>query len=106
FTPESVAGATNPPFKGVKCYGVDLRSALDEGIATQPMINLEWLIDAYRNYPNKSKFFNSYFDTLAGGPSLREQIQANKTAEEIRESWKEGLEEFKNIRSKYLLYSE
>ena len=106
FTPESVAGATNPPFKGVKCYGVDLRNALDEGVATQPMINLEWLIDAYRNYSNKSKFFNSYFDTLAGGPSLREQIQANKTAEEIRESWKEGLEEFKNIRSKYLLYGE
>ena len=106
FTPESVAGATNPPFKGVKCYGVDLRNALNEGIATRTMINLEWLIDAYRNYPDKSKFFNSYFDTLAGGPSLREQIQANKTAEEIRESWKEGLEEFKNIRSKYLLYSE
>ncbi|MBP5473915.1 MAG: DUF1343 domain-containing protein [Bacteroidales bacterium] len=106
FTPESVAGATNPPFKGEKCYGVDLRNALDEGIATQPMINLEWLIDAYRNYPNKKKFFSSYFDTLAGGPSLREQIQANKTAEEIRESWKEGLEEFKKIRSKYLLYNE
>lgn len=106
FTPESVAGATNPPFKGMKCYGVDLRNAFADGIAQQPMINMEWLIDAYTSYPDKDKFFTSYFDVLAGGPTLREQIQAGMTATQIRESWKQGLEEFGKIRSKYLLYGE
>ena len=68
------------------------------------MIDLEWVIDAYKNHPEKDKFFTSYFDVLAGGPTLREQIQKGMTREQIRESWKPGLEEFRKIREKYLLY--
>ena len=104
FTPESVVGATNPMFIGEKCYGVDLRNALNDGIVPQPQINLEWIINAYNDFPDKDKFFTRYFDTLAGGPKLRQQIQQGLSAEQIRESWKEGLEKFGKIRSKYLLY--
>lgn len=104
FTPESVPGAKNPPFLGVKCYGTDLRNAIAEKIVPSPFINLEWVIGAYNDYPDKDKFFTKYFDVLASGPVLREQIQRGMSANEIRESWKEGLRAFLKIREKYLLY--
>jgi uncharacterized protein YbbC (DUF1343 family) len=46
----------------------------------------------------------SFFNRLAGTSKLKDQIYAGWTAKEIRETWKPGLEEFKKIRSKYLLY--
>jgi uncharacterized protein YbbC (DUF1343 family) len=104
FTPESVAGAKNPPHLGVKCYGTDLRDAIGMKLVPKPELRLEWVITAYNDFPQKEKFFTSYFDVLAGGPVLREQIQKGMTAKEIRATWKEGLEEFGKIREKYLLY--
>ena len=104
FIPEPMPGATNPRHKGLVCYGLDLRNALADGLVPAPGINLEWIINAYKDYPDKAKFFNGYFDTLAGGTSLREQIQQGKTAEEIKASWKSGLDSFNLIRNKYLMY--
>ena len=104
FIPESVPGAKNPEHLGVKCFGTDLRDALKNKIVPKPELNLEWLISAYRDFPEKDKFFNSYFDVLAGGPVLREQIQKGMTSKQIHDSWKEGLEKFGKIREKYLLY--
>ena len=104
FTPQSVAGAKNPPLLGEKCYGVDLSRAIETGIVPKPQLNLELIINAYNDFPEKDKFFTSYFEKLAGGTTLREQIQKGLTAEQIRESWKPGLEAFGKIRQKYLLY--
>jgi uncharacterized protein YbbC (DUF1343 family) len=104
FTPESVAGAKSPLLLGNKCYGIDLRDAIKEGLVPSPKINLKWVIDAYRAFPDKSKFFIPYFDVLAGGPVLREQIEKGMTAEQIRKTWKPGLAKFSKIREKYLLY--
>jgi len=104
FTPESVSGAKNPPLLGVKCFGTDLRTATKNGLVPKKELNLDWIIGAFNDFPGKEKFFTSYFDVLAGGPVLREQIQKGMTAKEIRESWKEGLEKFSKIREKYLLY--
>jgi len=104
FVPQSVPGAKNPPLLGIKCFGTDLRNAIKNKIVPNPEINLEWLISAYRDFPAKNKFFNSYFDVLAGGPRLREQIQKGMSASEIRNTWKEGLRKFAKIREKYLLY--
>ncbi len=104
FTPESVPGAKNPPLLGVKCYGTDLRDAMTRKLVPGKEINLDWLISAYNEYPDKAKFFIPYFDVLAGGPVLREQIQKGMTSKQIHESWKEGLDKFAKIREKYLLY--
>lgn len=104
FTPESISGAKNPPLLGRLCYGTDLRNALTDGIVPSPELNLGWLIDAYNRYPDKNKFFTPYFDVLAGGPVLREQIQKGMSASRIRETWEPGLENFVLIRNKYLLY--
>jgi len=104
FIPDSTFGSKNPPLRGQKCYGADLRNTLKEGLVPVPKINLGWVIDAYSNYPEKDKFFTSYFDVLSGGPTIREQIQKGMTSDQIRETWKEGLEKFSKIREKYLLY--
>jgi uncharacterized protein YbbC (DUF1343 family) len=104
FTPESVPGAKNPPLLGEKCYGADLRDAIKNGLVPQQKVNLEWVIAAYKDFPEKDKFFTSYFDKLGGGTLIREQIQQGMSAEQIRETWKPGLEKFGNIRAKYLLY--
>jgi len=104
FTPESVPGAKNPPLLGVKCFGTDLRNAIADKIVPSPELNLKWVIDAYNAYTDKDNFFNAYFDVLASGPALREQIRKGMSAEEIRASWNAGLIEFGKIRAKYLLY--
>ena len=100
FTPKSGEGSKSPPHENKKCYGTDLRfqdNYLEE-------INLNWLIESYNNCPEKEKFFNSFFDKLAGTDKLRLQIIEGKTVKEIKERWQEGLDNFKVIRKKYLLY--
>lgn len=44
------------------------------------------------------------FDKLAGGPLLKEQIISGMNAEDIRKSWKPGLDKYKQMREKYLIY--
>lgn len=104
FIPESVPGAKKPLLMGVNCFGTDLRDAIKKNLVPRHELNLNWLISAYLDFPQKDKFFNSYFDVLAGGPVLREQILKGMTAMQIRETWKEGLGKFGKIRERYLLY--
>ncbi len=103
FKPYSREGAKYPKHENKTCYGVDLRSNyinLNEGI------NLSYLIDAYHNYPLKKRFFlkNNFFDKLAGSNHLRMQIKAGMKEKQIKQSWEDGLNQFKMIRNKYLLY--
>ncbi|MDM8002026.1 MAG: DUF1343 domain-containing protein [Bacteroidota bacterium] len=104
FTPKPSFGATNPKHNGVTCYGLDLRNATAEGLVPKPEIVLDWIIEMYKAYPDKEKFFNGYFDTLAGSSTLREQILSGMSAADIRASWKEGLDRFRVTRAKYMLY--
>lgn len=104
FTPQPSFGSSNPKHNGVTCFGIDLRNATADGLVPKPEINLNWIIDMYRTFPDKENFFNGYFDTLAGSSTLREQIISGMDAEEIRTSWKDGLDRFKATREKYLLY--
>lgn len=106
FTPQSTAGAKNPPLLGKKCFGKDLRDATEMGLVPSGKLDLTWVIEAYKAYPDTSKFFGKYFDTLAGTTKLREQIVAGMSAEEIRKTWASDLEGFALLRKKYLLYSE
>jgi uncharacterized protein YbbC (DUF1343 family) len=105
FTPRSTFGAKSPLYMDQVCYGTDLRNAIADRIVPVPSLNLEWVIGAFRDFPDKDKFFKKYFDTLAGGPVLREQIIKGMTPDQIMETWKPGLEAFGKIRAKYLLYN-
>ena len=96
----------NPKYKDLKCYGVDLRNMSIENLISQKKINLEWLIFGYQNVDNKEEFFNLFFYNIAGNEILKEQIIQGKTADEIRESWQKDLDDFKEIRQKYLIYED
>lgn len=104
FTPGPGKGAANPKLNGELCYGQNLSEAIEKELVPPSGLNLDWLLDAYRNFPDKENFFNSYFNILAGTDMLKQQIIDGLSANEIRFSWQEDLDEFKAIRKKYLLY--
>lgn len=104
FTPESRSGATNPPQLGKLCAGVDL-SGVDEEEIISKGINLEYLIDAYRDVDDE-KFFTSFFELLVGNGNIRQMIIDGKNADEIKASWADDVKAFKQLRRKYLLYAE
>ena len=100
FTPKSGEGSKCPKHENIVCYGKDLR--FQDNYLTN--INLNWIIEAYKQCPKKEEFFNTFFDKLAGTDKLKRQIITGNTAKEIQVSWKEGLDKFKKIRRKYLIY--
>ncbi len=109
FTPHAIPGVSeNPPFKDVECAGFLLSEiASYEFYKLVPgELDLSYLMTAYQNCPDKASFFlkNNFFDKLAGTAQLRKQIVEGATDEEIRASWQPGLDAFKAVRAKYLLY--
>ena len=106
FTPRSSKGSPNPLYSGDICYGTDLRDFQNTHPVMPGKIDLSWLVEAYRNLGSEPHFFNDLFDRLAGTTLLQQQIKEGKTEQEISQSWQPGLEKFKEIRKKYLLYPE
>lgn len=105
FQPVSIEGMSKePPYKNQNCYGIDLRNYVSDSSFNRKQIELKWLIEMYKAYPDTSKFFNNFFDKLAGSSTLRNQILEGKTEEEIRMCWRRDLIKFNRIRRKYLLY--
>ena len=100
FKPISMSGAKYPKHIDQICNGIDLRES-----AYLSRINLKWLIDAYNKSKNKSAFFKDGFNKLAGNKMLKEQIIDGLSEKEIKQSWKSGVENFKLMRSKYLIYN-
>ena len=103
FTPVPKPGAMDPPLKNQVCYGFDLSK-----IDTKNMgFNLKYLFYFFEQTGKKESFFTSpaFFDKLAGTDQLRLQMLAGKTEEEIRKTWKVGLDEYKKMRKKYVIYS-
>src|SRR5258708_2591958 len=100
FTPVSIKGVSNhPPLENKLCYGIDLRS-----VTVENKVDLKYLIDCYKVYPEKDRFFTAYIDKLAGNSQLKKQIMQGLSEEQIRETWKADLEVYKAMRMKYLLY--
>lgn len=107
FTPHAIPGVSeNPPHKDKECQGFLLHEEAKKMMDKPTTLNLDYLITAYKNYSDPDHFFinANFFDKLAGTDQLRKQIVEGMSEEEIRASWKEELEKFKEIREKYLLY--
>lgn len=99
FTPKPNFGAKDPLYNGKECFGEDL--------TTYPKLTrleLKWLIKAYQNTSDKTKFFNPFFTKLAGTKKLQQQIESGVSENEIRKSWQKDLDAFKKMRKAYLLY--
>ena len=115
FVPESMSGALSPPFEGETCYGRDLREIPLEKIWSGQM-NLEYLMEAYQVMQEMRpdiSFFGSpdgsgnyWIDYLCGTDRVRLMIEEGRKQEEIRDSWREDVEQFKSERRPYLLYPE
>ena len=105
FTPMPNAGSQRPPHSGNLCYGEDLRSLANEDIWREG-VNLEYVIDAYRDLELGDKFFTPMFEKLIGVGYVREMIKAGHTAEEIEAQWQDELERYRVLRRGYLLYEE
>ncbi len=100
YTPVSNFGAKHPKHKEKLCYGEDLRK-----VTLPKEVTLKWLIKAYKNSIDKSLFFNKdSFTKHSGIKRLQQQIEAGLSEEEIKKTWEEGIESFKEIRDKYLMY--
>jgi uncharacterized protein YbbC (DUF1343 family) len=100
YVPEPNFGSKYPKEEGKTCYGRDLSKT-----ARMNEVNMEWIIDAYNNTSDKSKFFlTDGFTKHAGTPLLQKQIEQGMTNEEIKATWQDDLQQFKKIRAKYLIY--
>lgn len=103
FTPMPLEGFDmNPLQKNKECFGVDLREYPFEGGLT-----LRFFFDFYNKAGKEQALFFTrprWFDLLAGTKKLRLQIVRGLNEKEIRESWQPGLERYKQMRKKYLLY--
>jgi uncharacterized protein YbbC (DUF1343 family) len=103
--------AETPLFMNQVCYGLDLRKYDVEQLRKRKQINLQWMMDLYKNSPNKEDFFNSrlskemgVIERLTGSALFRQQIIDGKLEKEIRASWEPGLSIYKVMRLRYLLY--
>jgi uncharacterized protein YbbC (DUF1343 family) len=99
FVPKPNLGAQNPVYNGQNCFGENLTTQRN---VTQ--LELKWLIKAYTETADKSKFFNPFFTKLAGTKKLQEQIDNGISEANIRKSWGNGLQQFKKMRENYLIY--
>lgn len=106
FTPRPMPGASQPPLSGEECFGYDLTDYARRMDQHPPQLNLSWLIDFYNELSEKTPFFNNFFNRLAGNATLQKQIEQGMSEEEIRATWQDGLDAFKLIRKKYLLYDD
>lgn len=112
FTPVSIKGMSESPlFMNQVCYGLDLRNYDTANFRKTKQLNLSWMIELYKNSPNKADFFNSklsnqmgIIERLIGVADFRQQIIDGKSEGEIRASWEPGLSKYKTMRKKYLLY--
>lgn len=56
--------------------------------------------ESLRKHSRQDRFLQWFLHQISGTKKLREQIEAGMTEKEIRKTWQEGLEQFKEIRGK------
>ncbi len=114
FVPEVRDYLKNIKPYGKTCYGWNL-AGTPEAVLQQidNRLQLKYLLEAYRLFPDKKAFFvlpksgneaDAFFNSLSGNATLMQQVKEGKSEAEIRKSWEPGLQQFKEIRKKYLLY--
>ncbi len=109
FTPHPTEGAKKSKHYGEVCHGWYISGTPAEvAKKIDKQIQLKWIVQAYKLFPDKDKFFISghAFDRLAGNDVLMQQIKDGVSESDIRKSWEPALSNFKKIRKKYLLYKD
>ncbi|HUC79371.1 MAG TPA: DUF1343 domain-containing protein [Flavisolibacter sp.] len=112
FVPVGIPGMSETPlYMNETCYGLDLRNYDVAILRKEKRINLQWIKELYKAFPDKEKFFDfkqskemGNIDFRTGDSRLRQQIIDDVPDEEIRKSWEPALSNYKEMRKKYLLY--
>jgi uncharacterized protein YbbC (DUF1343 family) len=112
YTPTGIKGmAETPLHMDQECFGLDLRNVDIRQLKATGKVNIQWMMELYRNHPYKEKFFDSklskemgVIERLVGNDLFRQQIIDGKSEKEIRDSWEPGLSNYKEMRKRYLLY--
>lgn len=112
YTPVGIKGmAETPLFMNQVCYGLDLRNYDVSELRKTKQINLSWVMELYKNSPNKEQFFDSSLsnqmgtiEKLIGSGLFRQQIINGTPEAEIRATWEPGLSQYKEMRKKYIIY--
>jgi len=104
FVPKEIPNvATNPKYKGESCQGIKI--SVGNRYQFEPVkFAVKLLYAIHKIHPKEFSFKDSRFDKLAGDKKLREMILAGKKPDEIFKEWQKELEDFNQIRNKYLLY--
>lgn len=103
FTPQSKSGASKPLLEGQRCRGENLVDFAHGYAYNDNQLHLDWIINAYNQLSDKG-FFTNYFRLLSGDKQMQRDIENGLSADEIRASWKHEIDDFKEIRNKYLIY--
>ena len=109
FTPKPNEGAKSSKCFYQLCYGWYIKGTNEEILKTlNKKIQLKYIIESYKLFPGKDSFFlkNNFISKLAGNDIFQQQIKTGKTEAAIKKSWEPGLNAFKKIRKKYLLYKD
>lgn len=114
FTPTGIKGmAETPLHMNEVCYGLDLRKYDVSQLRKTKQINIQWMVEMYKAYPFKEKFFDytqskemGNVDFRTGDSHFKEQIMAGVSEAEIRKSWEPKLSQYKEMRKKYLMYAD
>jgi uncharacterized protein YbbC (DUF1343 family) len=107
FVPRSIIGASRyPKYEGERCYGKNLANYPIKKIPGKSLFTLRFLLDAYKKTDMSDRFFNKFFFNLSGSYSLKDQIINGIPLAQIHQAWQHELNEFKQLRKKYLLYED
>jgi uncharacterized protein YbbC (DUF1343 family) len=112
FTPISIPGMSETPlYMNEVCYGLDLRNYDVSILRKTKRINLQWMKELYKAFPDKEKFFDykqskeiGNIDFRTGDKRLKQQIIDDVPDVEIYQSWEPALSNYKKMRKQYLLY--
>jgi uncharacterized protein YbbC (DUF1343 family) len=100
YVPKPNFGSKSPKEEGKTCFGKDLSNS-----SKLQRVTLAWLLDAYKNSTDKTKFFlSASFTKHSGTEKLQQQIEAGLSEDAIKKTWQTDLDAFRKIRIKYLMY--
>lgn len=104
FTPVTIEGmATHPKYEGRECHGVKIEIT-DRRIFSSYISGVKIIDAIYRLYPDSLEWRVSHFDRLCGSAKVRQTIVAHGNLDSLQKNWQPALEQFLQIRKKYILY--
>lgn len=104
FIPRTAEGHRAPLYSDKECHGKNLNEYAHNYQNNEQKLNLSWILDARTQLKDDDKFFNNYFIKLVGVADMQQKIDSGASEDEIRSSWKSGIDNYLIIREKYLIY--